>query len=462
MRRIDRLWKELDGPGEPPCADAGDVKGRVNAALDVDPMERRSKMKHKIACALTATALAAALTGSALAVSSSMDALSAYFGGDRAPVEDYMDTTPRSVSDDNYIFTVENSVSAGDRTYFNVTITALNEESKKFLFSDDFSNMWTFSIHPVLDETYTQEEQKHETAMCGAGWGFNRGAEPDENSVSIHVSADLSSKAKSLQVGLDCMEEGKYVEIPVKRAPSVTVKIGATGTGIRDLSQMEDGTLTINSVTLNPLTCSINVSNPSTWDMWVATYPRILFRMTDGSVRTQSQMMDQTAGGSDGKGNIEMNYEFKDVQDVNKIAGIIAFDVEYPMDGSKPFAVEHDDSLNPITVSRMDPLTEKGGNSLPVRELTEKLGGSCEWDAETGDVTCTYRGVSVVVRAGEKTALVDGKPVEQLAAPGVQDGKLCVDYKVIFDAWGLYGFVQREALEDQAPPVVWHDWYIVP
>jgi len=238
--------------------------------------------------------------------------------------------------------------------------------------------------------------------------------------------------------------------------------------GLRDLNRLEDGTLTINEVTLNPLTCSVNVSGGS-WDIWVSTYPRIFFRMTDGSVRTQSQMMSQTDGGSDGSGGIDINYEFKDVQDLNQIAGIIAFDVEYPLDGSKPFAVEHDPALDPIFIKPLAPLSINYGGSLPVRELMEKLGGTCEWDPKTGDVTCTYRGVSLVMRTGEKTFLVDGKPAQFTRAPGVVDGKFCLDDVIpAFDAWGLDGFIQRVPLEDQAPPeggpvpVEWHNWYIVP
>jgi len=266
------------------------------------------------------------------------------------------------------------------------------------------------------------------------------------------------------------MEKGKYVEIPVKRAPSVSVKLGASGAGIRDVHQLEDGTLTINSVTLNPLTCSIYVSNPSSWDIGAITQPRLLFHMTDGSVRTQSQMLHETDGSCVDDNVYVLNYEFKDVQDLNKIAGIIACDMEYPLDGSKPFAVEHDVSLDPIVIEPLAPLSIHHSGSLPVRELMEKLGGTCEWDPKTGDVTCTYRGVSLVMRDGEKTFLVDGVPEEfDYAPPGVVDGKFCLDEFVpAFDAWGLYGFIQSVPRWELAPPegggvpCDWDNWYIVP
>jgi len=469
LRRTEQLWHELGGPGAPLCADAKAVKRRVDAALDADPEERRNHMKRKITYALAAAALAAALSGSALAVSRSLDAISAFFGGDRAPVEDYLDSKPRSVSDKNYTFTVDSSVSAGDKTYLTVTVTALNEETREFLFSDQFSDMDTFSIHPILDEAYTNVEQNHgaPSAVMGASWGVTPREAPDEDSLCFHLSIGYPGKAKAIKVRLGWMEEGKYVEIPVKYAPEVTVKLGGSGVGICGMETLEPGTLTIEKVILSPLTCKVITSN-GPHNRGENTYPRILFRMADGSVRTQSQMMSMTDGGSiENDRYYEYNYDFNDVQDLEQITGIIAFDMEYPLDGSKPRAVEHDAALDPITVTPMESLKEGSGYTLSVRELTEKLGGTCVWDAGSGAVMCTYRGVSIVLRAGELTAAVDGEDVEMRFAPGVLDGKLCSDCGVFFDAWGLDGFVQRTAFYEQrqpdgSVPLVWHDWYIVP
>lgn len=464
MRRTDRLWKELDGPGVPPTADRRAVKRRVDAVLDDDPVERRTHMKRKFAYALAATALIAALTGSALAVSGSLDAINAYFKGDRAPVEEYLDSQPRSVSDENYTFTVNSSVSAGDNTYMTVTVKALNEETREFLFSDKFSDIDTFHVRPIMDESYTEQEQHHVMCMASGGWS-KLSEDPDEDSVCYQLDANYTGNAKAVQVRLGWMEEGKMVEVPVTHAPDVTVKIGASGVGICGFETLKPGTLTIDEVTLSPLTCKIVTSkNPQ-----VFTIPRIFFRMADGSVRTQSQMINRTSGGSvnDDK-NYVFNFEMKSVQDLSEIKGIIAFDMEYPMDGSKPFAVEHDDALDPVSVTRMERLVETSGYTLPMRELTEKLGGTCEWDAESGDVTCTYRGVSIVMHAGEKTMMVDGKPVEQRYAPGVIDGKLCMDdVQAVFDAWGLDGELLRtthyeQRQPDGSAPITWHDWYIVP
>ena len=136
------------------------------------------------------------------------------------------------------------------------------------------------------------------------------------------------------------------------------------------------------------------------------------------------------------------------------------------MDGSKPTPVEHDDSLDLVTVKRMEKLDEESGYSIAVRELTERLGGICEWDPATGDVTCTYRGVPIVLHAGKGTALVDGKPIDLRRVPMEQEGVLAADWDVFKDAWGLCGFVQREDIWNENDPtdmtIIWGDWYIIP
>jgi len=466
VRRTERLWKELGGPAAPPRTEAKAVKRRVNAALDADPIERRNHMKRKISYALAIAALVAVLAGSALAVGTHLDAISAFFGGDRAPVEDYLDTTPRSVSDDNYTFTVESSISAGDTTYLVATVKAHNEETRAFLFSREFTDLDTFDIHPIPDGAPAGEEKKYAVPMRRGVWSVSPSRSDDGDSLSFEIDCRGTGGAEALRARLSWMEEGKYIELPVKRAPSVTAEVGATGMGVCGIGEMEAGILTIDRVTLSPLTCSVETSGQDLLSgVWGS--PRLIFRMADGSVRTQAQMMEMTDAniiGEEQDGHI-YNYRFHEVQDLDKITGIIVFDAEYPLDGSKPRAVEHDAALDPIVVTRTEMLEEGKGYTLPVRELTEKLGGTCEWDAKTGSVTCTYRGVSIVLRAGEETVLVDGKPAETRdVAPGVLNGSLCAVPSVFFDAWELDGFIQRSPMEAGGNPFPYelHDYYIIP
>ena len=254
------------------------------------------------------------------------------------------------------------------------------------------------------------------------------------------------------------------MEVPITPASSVTVKIAASGTGVLEFEVEPDpasAPLTIQEITLSPFTCQMKTACTST-----NIYPNIRFRMADGSIRTQSQMMSLNGGTHNLEWTwhtSELQYQFYEIQDLNKISAVIVFDMEYPLDGSRPVPAEPDPSLDPFTVTRLDPLEEGVGYSIPVRELTEKLGGTFRADGE--QAVCTYRDVAVILRAGSRTALVNDQAVELKQAPAMQDGVLAAPCAVFTDAWGISACVLREdgeRLNEREVQLIWYDWYIIP
>lgn len=451
MARLDELWRSVDGPGLPPRLDRRRVKARVNAALDADQEERKIYMKQKLRTALIAAAAAAALTGTAFAATTGWNGLSAWFRGDTAPVQEYVDSTVRSVSDENYTLTVEGSASDGYSAYLTLTITALSDKAKEFIQDEHFNSIDTLALWIP--------SQEEEGRLRPVGFGYHEVETGAADTRRFSLAADdLPYSTDMLYVWCGYMEEGKRVKVPVTPVPPLTVKIEAKGPGVPSLTAapgQEEQTLAIDEITLSLFTCRIRGS------LGASTRPNIRLRMADGAVYTQAQLMDGISWS-----DAEANYRFKEIQSLDSIASIIVFDMEYPLDGSEPTPVAHDPTLDPFTVTRMEPLSEKHGYSIPVRELTEKLGGACTWDAVTGDVTCTYRDVSIVLHAGKDTALVDSKSVDLLAAPAEQNGVLAADYMVFRDAWGIDGFVQRETVQNGEDPAdsttIWGDWYIIP
>lgn len=469
MARMDELWKAVGGPGRPPAANVRAVKARVNAALDADPSERRIYMRQKLRIAVVTAAAALAITGSALAVAANRDMVQVFFKGDTAPAQEYVDSTVRSVRDENYTLTVESAMADETTVYLVVTFAAHNEETREFLFSDDFIGIYTFDIHSV-EQVQADPSDPYESIPHVTGTGMAELDAPDENSRRFRLTVHVTQPVSALLVGSEYMESA--VEVPVTSAPSVTVELGASGVGIPDSDTPVPGTLTVERVTLSPFTCRIECADVPITDGYF-TYPRIFFRMADGSIRTQSQMMNRTVASSDSDsewndGVIEysrylFHYKFVEVQDLENIVSIIAFDVEYPLDGSEPIQLEHDPSLDPFTLPLMEPFPKTSGFPLPVRALTEALGGTCDWDPPTGDVTCVCRGVTVILRPGDSTALVNGQPVAMLEAPAVQNGILGTYYLLFEDAWGIECFVSRtnQYVGDDGE-TIWGDWYIVP
>lgn len=458
MARLNELWRSVDGPGVPPTLDVKRVKARVNAALDADQAERKIYMKQKLRMALIAAAAVAALTGSAFAATTGWNGLSAWFRGDPAPVQEYVDSTVREVADKDYNLTVEGCVADESSAYLTVTITALSGEAREFLWNERFIDMDLFYVAPLCRAPKTGDSSE---PMAYSGPGCHELECGTENARRFALDMwALPVSTTALRVRCGYMEEGKSIEVPLAPVPSRTVKIGAKGTGVLALAPTtlpEPETITISEIAFSPLTVHVKGSLGKA----NATEPNIRFRMADGSVRTQAQMLDAISWGGS-----SADYRFKEVQHPEDIVSFIVFDMEYPVDGSKPAPVEHDDSLDPITVTRMEKLSDKSGYSIPVRELTEKLGGTCDWAPATGSVTCVYRGVAVVLKAGEATALVDGKPVDMLAAPAEQNGVLAADSLVFTEAWSIDGFVQRANIYNEKDPTdvttIWGDWYIIP
>lgn len=473
MARFNALWKSVGGPGTPPAVDRRAVRARVNAVLDADRKERRIYMRQKIRAAIAVAAIAAAITGSALAVTNNWDMVQLFFKGDTASAQEYVDSTARSASDENYTLTVESAMADETTVFLIVTFTANNEESREFLFSDDFYGIDTFSIHSA-EQIRADSSTPEESIPYVSSVELGEIEIPDENSRSFHLRVTADQPVSALLVGSGYMDRENAVEVPVTPAPSITLELGISGVGIPDLDTPVPGTLTVERVTLSPFTCHIECADLPLTNGYF-TEPRIFFRMADGSVRTQSQML-KSYGGSIGSydefytddagiwyGRYYFDYKFIGVQDLENIVSIIAFDVEYPLDGSASIQLEHDPSLDPFTLPAFKTLTETSGFLIPVRALTEQLGGVCRWDPETGDVTCVCRGVTVVLHPGDDTAEVNGQPVPMREPAAVQKGSLTANAQLFTDAWGLYAFVSRSRtyIGDDIE-ITWSDWYIVP
>ncbi len=508
--RFTELWDETVPTGGPcPQPEPDAVLRRVNAALDAIPRERRSYMKHKVRMAAVAAAAVLALTGTAVAAGIHSDLLANFFKGDTTPGQNYLDDTVRTVSDGHYTFTVEGAAADENTIYMTVEVAAKDEETKAFLFSDGFWGMDTFSVRVIEtagdpDETDQGDSSSTQMTLGSVQIVVGTESDPDDpdhpdrpekpdleaadeperiTTVSYHEleSTSENSRRFALSVGANApvallgvrcgyMEEDLGIELPVQPAPSVTVEINASGTGVCDYETLTPGTLTIDRVRLTPFTCTVDMTDVPV-SLGDKTDPNFAFRMADGTIRTQNQMMNHSRSGAttgrleerDGVsyGTRRAQYQFREVQDLNDIVSVIAFDVEYPLDGGKPVPLAHDPSLDPFTLPLMEPLAEHSGSSLSVQALTEGLGGVYEWNAVEKEAVCTCRGVTIRLHPGEDTAEVNGETVTLHTAPAIVDGVLLADSQVFDDAWGIYSFVLRTESED-GKELIWHDWYIIP
>lgn len=426
------LWADTVPP-EVPCPqplDPENMVRRVNTALDVLPSERRQHMRQKTRFAAVFIAAVVALVGTTLAVTVHWDVLDTYFKGDTSSAKPLVDHEVRSISDKDYTLTVESSVSDSTTALLLVRVDALTEESRAFMFSDDFNGMDTWSIYPLLPE-----ENDGDDASTPSSWGVGYselGELRTESSTFWRFDVDLAG-ATALRVRLGYMEEGAALEFDLNPAESVTVDIGATGPGAPTLDNARGGDITVHSVTLSPLTCQIEATIV---DPDREADPLLFFLMEDGTLITSGQSLTSVSALRIRGETWSFHYRFQSVMDLSQLAAVVFDGTAYPLDGGEPYAVEIDPKLYPFQIPLMDPITEEGGFTLPVEDLCRALGASYEWDEDSQTATCTYRDTTIVLTVGSSTALVDGEPVDLGEPVVLQDGTLAAGWRLA-EHWGL-------------------------
>lgn len=440
-RRLDALSRDLGLPPAPPPfpVDEEQICRGVRAALTAHERERKLYMRQKLRFAAVLTAVIIALSGAALAVGSNWDVLHAWFEGDTSPADALVDRTVRSVSDKNYTFTVDSSVSDGQTAFLLIRVDALSEAGKAQLFADDFEGIDTFSIYPLVEAPET-EDLIHPTQEASSTGMKEMEAVRTGTSRTWRVDVTLpkAEKAVAVHARLGYMDKGLAVEVPLTPAEAVEVAIGATGQGCPNLYNTYGSSATLERAVVSPFTLALDISWPE--DQAHPPILPVIFRMADGSLRSFCQLTDGISRGGGWSGTDRRStftYNFREVQDLKSLSGIVIWGKEYPLDGGAPREVEVDGHLLPFMISLMPGLSEDNPSSMSVRELCDGLGASCVWDNAAKTATLTYRDSTVVLTWGSKTALVDGEAVELRNAPDARDGKLCIDGSIP-DLWNLY------------------------
>ena len=376
-----------------------------------------------------------------------------------------------TVNDKNYSLTVESADLDDDHTYLLLTVKALSEEGWEQITSPHFGyGLGFFSLRvPGLEP---REGYVFDQNSPGIGTISANQLSQTEDSRTILLESQLTVEADKLQVRLNLMEEGLSLEVPLAPLPSVTVEIGASGLGAPNSNKGELSSFRLQSVSLTPVGCTLNANLDSD------TKPRIFFRIADGSVCTSAQMCSTFR--QDFGSSWHWRCRFRERQELNAISSVIVFDTEYPLDGSEPFPIDHDPALDPVTVPRGAPLLELENEDdyyselFPVhlRSLMEALDGTYEEDLAAGQVTCTYRDVTVTFDPTTQEIIRDGAPhstqslfhehKESLpfAWQAVQDGQLVVGFSVLKSVWQLEGFIPGSPHAGQVSD--FGDWYVIP
>lgn len=426
------LWDDVTPLGGPcPAPRPGEVARLVNEALDADPSERRRHMRQKMRTAALLAAALLVLTGSVFAAARNWTVLDAFFGGSSEEGEALMNDQTYSVSDDNYTLTVTSSLADEAAAYLTVTVTAKTPEAAEALMSDDFENMDTWEV----EVPHTEENTVAGVILASLSTGEEK-ALRTETSRAWHMELRLGSTPETVSIRLGAMEKDLWLEVPLTLAESVTVAVNAPGTGAGAYDNAAGGPVTLRTVTLSPLGLTLDY----TYSEEARAVPAFLG--TDGTLYTWSQLVSDLAKGGSSRPEGEVTavsakYAFRSVQDLSALEAVVFEGTAYPLDGGAPYAVDVSGLPVPFHLPLVDRISEGYGFAVPVRALSEGLGGTCTWDNDSRRAAVTFRGVTIVLTEGETTALVDGEAVEMYYAPVIRNGRMSADPGVFCDSWLL-------------------------
>ena len=436
MNRTDKLWKALRLRGASSMPPAAAVQKRIDQALGENSRleERRKQMKLSKKAAALALA-ATTLTGAAWAVNQ-FNVLDAVFEGDTTIAQPMADNQPRQVSDGNFTLTVASSVSDGRTAYLLVQVEALTDQAKERLFSDEFIHMDTFSVRPIW------KNPEEDLYIRGVGMKEEKSQNTENSRVwSMDVDMDVD-RVQGVRLRLYDMAKDLAVETPLTPAESVAVPIGAEGPGAPNLENGLGGQIQIEKISLSPFTCRVESAYDAERQ---SADPLLFFRMKDGSLRTQSQMMEFTSGGVEEEWeygeNWISNYQFKSVQDLSQIQAIVVFGMEYPLDGGQAKPAQIDQKLMPFRIdfdeTMVQRLGENNGYAMPIAQVCQGLGAEYRWDQDSQTATCRYRDTEIIFTLGSDIALVNGQKEKLEGAPELRRGQLMISPLYLDDWWGI-------------------------
>jgi hypothetical protein len=97
----------------------------------------------------------------------------------------------------------------------------------------------------------------------------------------------------------------------------------------------------------------------------------------------------------------------------------------------------------PISVEGQSPIEQEGRVLVPLRGVFEKLGATVRFDTGTGTITAVKNDKRVVIRLGDTIAEVNGEVIPLTAAPMVVNGVTMVPLRLVSESLGGRVFWDR-------------------
>ena len=312
MRRANRICRDLDlGEDLFPVPTAKAVRRRLDAILDATPQARRhTHTRRALGRAAVILAAAVLLSATVWAVANS-PLLGVFFQGDSSALEESVKKPYASVSDDNWIFTVEEVLADPYHALVTLSIEARTDEAEAYLNSDEFWDMDTIHFSRGNKQPIRGGSSRH--------WTTGR-------KLFIAMAIELVEEGQELWVRFDQLPD--KIELPL--TPDVNVL---------DLSlqqpvpMLRDDCGTVTRLLVSPISLRLEFRRD---DESAVTQPFLqpIFRFVDGSLLTAGQLIPGWWGAGCGIKPGDENFYIADglfdsVLDLSQLFSVILGDTEY-------------------------------------------------------------------------------------------------------------------------------------
>ncbi|MCC8160034.1 MAG: copper amine oxidase N-terminal domain-containing protein [Oscillospiraceae bacterium] len=333
---------------------------------------------------------------------------------------DFIQTPKQSVSDENYIFTLEQYLVTDNAALVIYSIEAKTEAAAAELNAVDESGYSTFFDMDTISFVPTDFEKVRFGGFCDGSLADGK--------------YDTETKKYYM---VDCVDFSNPEDIDftlslnkINGAPKITVPMA---------KNIETETAVLGDVTIKYSPISLEVIAPYVTspiiDDFCGTFGYyIYFKMNDGSIKTVSQLYELSAMGveNDAVGNELPStiYLSKEVIEPESFKSVIVYNVEYDAnDSEEPFGVSENalscleyqlgDTENPKEFNLPDYLKPfvmkpyiKDFLRIPLRELCEHIGADIKWDNDTQSAIVKYRGSEYIIPNNSCVFTKDGETID--------------------------------------------------
>lgn len=376
------------------------VKQLVSEKLG-EEIYKKPRYKKKATIAII---LAAALCiTTAIAANSSW--LTHYIFDDKAPdnISSEVEDINKSISDGEYVVTLEQALFGETTSYFIVSIEALTDEAFEKMENDPagLSGFIFLNLELTLkyDGEYAEGVSSRELPELDNG---------RKKYIAIEYTAKNPKNSDLLVYPNTIDKPDLYMRIPVKSSIKtldfkinqkvLNVVLNGSYSYDMDKSSVKDNTtnLTITNFSISPLDFTLEYK-PENKELYGAPINLIAFMMNNGSIHGQGEFLERNEHTTIGDYE-QYIFTFKNIMEFDNIKAIIIDKTVYPLDKSEPYTLDKDILFKPFISDGIG--RTHGGFAPSIEDVCEKIGANFSFDEKAQTVSITYNEKTTTLNIG--------------------------------------------------------------